>query len=150
MEGFHRRTSPWLSWLRLFFFSIFSFCVRAARKQTDQKCIPRFKNSWPLFFESYCRNLSTRMILAPTKGATNISLKRLITQFSNPPLQDVATSKRGHIGVYSSLGWMQKWAIFAYLNCKGGELVWSARRYRWLQCTVIQIMKRALILKDTL
>lgn len=124
-------------------------CARECGKQRGNSS-PENYSEQPAASESHHWNLSTSIILAPTSyGATNISMKRIITQLSHPHLWELAAYE-GYFWVFNSFGWMPKWIILAYLNYQGGEVVWSVLIYGWLQYTVIQIMKRALILKNTL
>lgn len=83
MEGLQRWTSPWLSCLRLRSSVLYLCeCTPCAREQRGNNT-PENCSEQPAVSESHHRNLSTSIILAPASyGATNISVKGIITQLS--------------------------------------------------------------------
>lgn len=130
-------------------FCLISLCarrVRAARKQQPRKLVWAASCFWISSLEFINKHNSGRNLLWRYQ---HFHEKNHRTQLPSPHLWELAAYE-GYFWVFNSSGWKQKWIILAYPNYLGGEVVWSVLIYGWLQYTVIQIMKRALILKNTL
>lgn len=126
MEGFQRWTSPWLLCLMLLssvlYLRVCTLCMRECGKQRGNSS-PENYSEQPAVSESHHRNLSTSIILAPTSyGATNISLKRIITQLSHPHLWELAAYE-GYFWVFNPLNAEMNYPCISVLLGRRGCLI---------------------------
>lgn len=152
MEGFQRWTSPWLfAPLSCLIYLFVCVCVQADSSEGDNS--PENYSERPSCFwissQEFINkhNSGTR----PPTALRNISMKRLIAPRSLPPRPRLWALRTRRVF----------WSFQFIRNECQNELplhiwfveeerfVWSVLIYGWLQYTVIQIMRRALILKNT-